>query len=90
MHADGALVSPDVHHEESTQVAVDCIGFGVLLVAVLGDSPSPSYFSFLCSLIIFMDPESGTPTRDSQLSVVLIKQLKQRIERLKNKNMINR
>lgn len=45
MHADGALVSPDVHHEESTQVADDCIGFGVILVVVLGDSPSPSYFS---------------------------------------------
>ena len=38
MHADGALVSPEVHHEESTQGVVDCIGFGVLLVAVLDDS----------------------------------------------------
>ncbi|KAK9214333.1 hypothetical protein WN944_006322 [Citrus x changshan-huyou] len=38
MHADGALVSPEVHHEESTQGVVDCIGFSVLLVVVLDDS----------------------------------------------------
>ena len=32
------MITKARHHEESTQVAVDCIGFGVLLVAVLGDS----------------------------------------------------
>lgn len=37
VHADGPLTSIEVHHE-ATKDAIDPIGFGVLLVAVLSDS----------------------------------------------------
>ncbi|KAJ4710044.1 B-cell receptor-associated protein [Melia azedarach] len=39
MYSDRAFASPEVNHEESAQRAVDRFGFGVLLVALLGDAP---------------------------------------------------
>ncbi|KAK3221932.1 hypothetical protein Dsin_008957 [Dipteronia sinensis] len=36
LHADGALAPSEIHHEEPAQRAPDRLGFGFLLVALLG------------------------------------------------------